>query len=184
MDDQLFGIINGWAGQSPLLDSLMINITSNGPYVFAGTLVLFLFLKRFRAASIMGFGAVVLAVGINFVLKYLFFRPRPFVQEQVRLLLDHAPNSSFPSNHTTAAIAIACTVWYYNRKVGSLLIGFALLMGISRVYVGHHYPTDVFAGMLLGVICAVIVLMVVSKLVKGKKEQQGMKQPSIKQAGD
>lgn len=160
MDDVLFAWINGGAGHYAWIDMLMKHTTAYGPYVFAGILVLFLVSKRGRTEGVAGFVALLFAMGINYVIKSFYYRPRPFVQwsDDVNLLMDHAANSSFPSNHTTAAITIALVIWYYNRRMGRWLIGFALLMGVSRIYVGHHYPSDVFFGILFGLLSVIVIL--------------------------
>jgi undecaprenyl-diphosphatase len=72
---------------------------------------------------------------------------------------------SFPSDHTAGAVAIAVSLWLYNRKLG-LPMFISLLIGFSRIYVGHHYPTDVLGGIVVGAISAFIINKVGNKLLK------------------
>ncbi len=164
MDYQLFEAINGLAGQNDVCDTLMKLTTTYGPYVFAGALVILLAFRGHRKAALTGFGAAFLAVAVNYVIGLVYFRARPFSEHQVNLLLEHSTSPSFPSNHTAAAFAIAGALWAYNRKIGSVGILLALLLGFSRIYVGHHYPTDVLGGIVVGAIAAVVAYKVVMKL--------------------
>ena len=75
---------------------------------------------------------------------------------------------SFPSGHTTTAFAMALIMAYIiNRKVWSIVLPlFASLAGYSRVYLGQHFPTDVFAGMCIGIVSAILSLLLYRKFVR------------------
>ena len=91
------------------------------------------------------------------VLKHLVARPRPWltVEGLNFLVVENDPNS-FPSGHTCAAFA-AAGVWFRTlpRKwMQWTAVVLAALMGFSRLYVGVHFPSDVVAGCLVGLLCA------------------------------
>ena len=109
-----------------------------------------------RKAGVLGLLALVLgALCTNVVLKHLVARPRPWLSlPLVPLVAEHDPNS-FPSGHTCAAFA-AGLAWAraLPRPWGAAAVLSAVLMGLSRLYVGVHYPSDVLVGALIGTLCA------------------------------
>ena len=75
---------------------------------------------------------------------------------------------SFPSGHSTTAFAIALIMAYIiNRKAWSLILPLlALLAGYSRVYLAQHFPTDIFAGMCIGIVSAILSLLIYRKFAR------------------
>ena len=110
-----------------------------------------------RKAGALALAALVLgSLCTNVFLKHLVARPRPWLSlPLVPLVAERDPNS-FPSGHTCAAFAAGlcwarALPWRWGRAAA--VIG-AVCMGLSRLYVGVHYPTDVLAGALIGALCA------------------------------
>jgi membrane-associated phospholipid phosphatase len=100
--------------------------------------------------------ALVIALTASAAFTLLFYalgmRPRPPIEQDVRLILPAPPLPSFPSGHAGLAFAVAMLLTLrLQRRIWVLpLLGGAFLIGLSRVYLGHHYPSDVLAGALLG----------------------------------
>lgn len=170
MDFTIFQWMNNLAGKNQILDGLMMFMTDYGPYGFA--LVLFLMILNWRSKSqrISGLytgATLLLALAMSFGIGQFWPRERPFVTyDNVNLLLHHAADSSFPSDHTTGAFAIAFALWHHNRPLGGTMLILALLIGISRPFVGHHYPGDVLAGIMVAFIAATVV-----QLIRKKRER-------------
>jgi undecaprenyl-diphosphatase len=100
-------------------------------------------------AAVGGVLALLLAAGV----AHLHSDARPFVTDaSARLLIPHAADSGFPSEHTTLAFAIGSAIVWWRRSLGLITLAFAALVGISRVYVGVHWPVDVAAGALVGAV--------------------------------
>lgn len=83
-------------------------------------------------------------------LSYVYFRPRPFAAETVKLLFYRPSVSSFPSIPIEVAFCFAAGAWYANQRLSKLLIVLGTLYALSRVYAGVHYPSDVIGGALIG----------------------------------
>jgi len=81
---------------------------------------------------------------------------------------------SFPSGHTTTAFAMALIMAYIiNRKTWSvLLLLLASLAGYSRVYLAQHFPTDIFAGMCIGIVSAILSLLIYRKFIRHQNEKK------------
>lgn len=116
---------------------------------------------------------VVIALGINVLLGHLLFEPRPFISHPtlVHKLIAHAADSSFPSDHSAAAFALATVLLASARTIAKrdvarwlaatiALLGLlaAVTIAFARVYVGVHYPSDVIGGAICGILGGLIAL--------------------------
>ena len=158
--------INRYAGKWDMLD-LIISIFASDyffPVIFALFLVGIWFngseqKERVVNQHIVIFSIISLAFvnWIVFVINAYLFRPRPFENEQISLIFYEATDSSFPSNALAVLFAISITTLITNRRYGISLMILSIVYGISRIYVGVHYPLDILSALILGVIAAGIV---------------------------
>ena len=121
-------------------------------------LVLFLFKKTRKASLAGGCGAVLSFLTCNLILKNIFDRARPFVViEQLQIIGKIPGDSSFPSGHTSLCFACAAAVCFFvPKKLAVPGFCFAFLIAFTRLYVGAHFPSDVFFGMINGILCGII----------------------------
>ena len=104
--------------------------------------------------------ALLAGTGLSQVAKRTFRRPRPRTRsEALQPLAEDPDHFSFPSGHTTAAFAAAVVLSQINGFAPLMTI-YATLVGISRVYLGAHYPLDVVAGASLGSACGFVAITV------------------------
>ena len=73
------------------------------------------------------------------------------------LLVHHAADNSFPSDHAGVAFAVAFAVLVFHRRLGLLLLLGAVAIAVDRIFVGVHYPVDVAASLLIGLASALMV---------------------------
>lgn len=84
------------------------------------------------------------------IIKFFYFRPRPFVEQAISPLIEHAPTASFPSGHTAFFFALSAGVYSFNKKVGLWFFVASTLIGFSRVFAGLHYISDIVGGLAVG----------------------------------
>ena len=117
------------------------------------------------AAGVLAVAASGFAVGAASLIAGMVARPRPFVADpHVRLFLAHAPDPGFPSDHATAAFAIAAVlIARLGRPAIPVLIA-AGVLAIARVLVGVHYPSDVLAGAVLGTAVVALICLIAARV--------------------
>ncbi len=139
----------------------------NTGMLFIALGVLMLLFKPTRRAGLSALCAMLIGlVVVNLTIKPLVSRPRPWlaIEDFVSLVPEHDPNS-FPSGHTNAAFAFALAVWACAPKkwMKAAAVVMAAVMGLSRLYVGVHFPSDVLAGAVIGSLCGLAGAWVVRK---------------------
>lgn len=84
------------------------------------------------------------------LIRYLYYRPRPFLALNFTALINGYHTAAFPSGHAAFYFALAGVVYLLNKKWGQYFIGAAAVMGLARVFVGVHWPLDIVAGAIVG----------------------------------
>jgi len=159
LNTELFYVVNDWAGQFAWLDNLMIFFTHTITYIFPLILVLLWVSgqKELKKASLYALFSFVLAILISKIIGMFYFHPRPFVEHLGTQLVDHAPDSSFPSDHSTAAFSISFAVYWVRKRSGGYMLGLAAFTALSRVFIGVHFPADIIAGAIIGLLTSLII---------------------------
>ncbi|WP_342535872.1 phosphatase PAP2 family protein [Sporosarcina sp. FSL K6-3508] len=164
LDFKIFEAINQFAGHNNILDQSVVFFTKYGPLLFGLFFVWLWFTKHGNRAEnrkivLFAFTIAVVTIGIDKVIEMSFFRSRPFVSHDVTMLVDKLDSDpSFPSNHTAGSFALALALFWKRRKMGSVLLVFAGLMALSRIFVGVHYPTDVLTGAFIALVVAFLII--------------------------
>ena len=182
---QIFSFFNSLAGQSDFWDKVFVFITDDFGYILLGFVVLVWilgFVKRkktesnFEAkADLWRITKELAVIGITLcitvvlaeVLKKFIGEPRPFVTlPNVKLLVAENPYLSFPSLHAALYSTLAVCVFHYRKKFGIFLMISALVIAMSRLVVGVHFPVDILAGISLGILVAVYSRPKIEKIVE------------------
>ena len=155
-------LVNGLAGSSPFLDAIMIWISAAGIPLLVIAVACQWWAKTDRQSTrhvLVGAGlSFFLGLGFNQIILLLVDRVRPYVVGVTNLLSAPSLDPSFPSDHATAACAIAMTFAVSSMPRRALWFGMAaLVVAFSRVYIGTHYASDVFGGALTGAFAAALV---------------------------
>jgi undecaprenyl-diphosphatase len=167
MDFTVYKAINHFMVRNDWLEDPLHFFAVDAQFLFVAVLAaLFLARGRWRSvnarrgAAAAGLSAL-LALGVAQVIGHLWDRPRPSeTHSGVHLFVVPSHDPSFPSDHATAAFALAVAVFMYHRRAGWLMLAMASIVAVARVAVGSHYPTDVIGGAVLGMLAAFFVVLV------------------------
>lgn len=111
---------------------------------------------RQRQTSVHACLAAVGALAVNAVIGLLWFHPRPFMAGVGHTFLQHAPDSSFPSDHGTIMFTVALSLAFSQadnaRRVGALMLPVAVVVAWARVFLGVHYPMDMFGALMVAAV--------------------------------
>ena len=164
-----------------------------GIFLIVLSLALLLYRPTRRFGTAMCFGLAIGAIVANVLLKPFVARPRPYADEAsifhqywltVGQTVERDPNS-FPSGHTTAAFDTMVPVFMITKKTWLKIVAvcFAVLMGIARIYLCVHFPSDVLGGMIIGILAGIIAVLASKRLTKKWYRWQIGKKPAVEQSG-
>ncbi len=121
-------------------------------------------------------GAVLARFVFTEIIRFFYDRPRPFdapaealAKAGVKIvqLIPHAGGGSFPSGHAAFFFALATGVFFYRKWWGVLFYAAALLISFSRVAAGLHWPSDILAGAVIGILSAWLVKILLKNFARG-----------------
>ena len=186
MDNSLFRWINRLANRTGWAHGFFTAFAKYGIVFFGGLLIVAHLDSRLHddvrgvAGSVWAAGAALVALGIGQLIGGAIGRARPYeAMNGVHLLVDKTTDFSFPSDHATAAGAVAVGLLLTNRRWGIIAAALAVVMAFTRVYVGAHYPADVLAGLALGGIVAAVGTVLVVPLLGRGVEWIGRTKPRV-----
>lgn len=165
--------------RSPILDKFMVAISSlgNAAILWICLIIVFLSTEEYKKmAQIMIIAFIGNLIIINLGLKNIINRTRPYEYVKgLELLIPKVGNASFPSGHSSYAASFATIILYMGKS--KLLKRFTLILAIlisfSRLYLHVHFPSDVLAGIILGVAIGILSMKFYSSKYYNKLRLQG-----------
>lgn len=172
-DDKLIELINDRI-KNDFLDRFMLRFTNLGGLIFTTCFILALIVfgrGKVRFIGVQGAVTLMISQTITYSLKSLLSRERPYnILKNLNTFGIILKDYSFPSGHTSASFSIATTIAFNMPKLSIIVLAIALTIGVSRVYLGVHYPTDVAAGIIIGVVCALVVHIYLATYIRNFME--------------
>ena len=167
LNHQLFLLINAEPGESHLLIALG-RIVAGDVIALVPLLLVLLWVRGQpdrRAGLVATAIAAALALGANQIVGQFWYEPRPFMIGLGRTLMAHAPENSFPSDHTTfmLTVGIGLIATGGAPRWGRIVVIAGALVAWARIYLGLHFPLDMLASAIIaGIFAALSVLLVAS----------------------
>ncbi len=163
LEVSLFQTLHSIANQSPIVDWFVVFLGNYSAYLLGLLAIWWIWKERNWRRRCYYFAFVALAeIGSRAILtpliRALHPRPRPFEVLHFTPLINHEFGNSIPSGHAAFFFALAFAFYFAGwRRRGAWMFAAALVMGVCRVIAGAHWPLDIVAGMLVGLLSALVV---------------------------
>lgn len=165
-NNSLFTQINDLGKEYTFLNPFFIFIAEYLVIFLALSIIYFWFTKKGNHRI------MILSSGFTFIFAEIFgklagklhFNYQPFIElSNVNLLIEKAANNSFPSDHTILFFSFCVSFFLFKARGRFIWLIVALLVGISRIWVGVHYPFDVFIGATISIFTALLFFLISKK---------------------
>ncbi len=179
MNEKIFYFFYNFAHQSVILDKGIVFIAEIFPYIvlmLAGLFLLFhhdIFkaenpfqtaLKKWKEFLPLAISVLLSFVLAQFILKPFFHTLRPFDLLNGVKALFFESGYAFPSGHSMVFMALAFSIYFSHKKAGYVFMFLALLIGISRIVSGVHFPIDILGGFVFGATIAALIKLLYKKI--------------------
>ena len=169
---ELFRMFNDLGKEVMFLNPIMIFFAKYMKYFLLFGIVMYWFTRKRenRIMIISSMFAFVIAEVFGAIAGAIHSNNQPFVElNNVNQLIGHAIDNSFPSDHAIEFFSICITFLLFKKNLRYVWLAIAILVSISRVWVGVHYPADILVGAILGIIGAALCYWIIPQLNVIKK---------------
>ena len=169
---ELFRMFNDLGKEVMFLNPIMIFFAKYMKYFLLFGIIMYWFTRKRenRIMIISSMFAFVVAEVFGAIAGAIHSNNQPFVElNNVNQLIGHAIDNSFPSDHAIEFFSICITFLLFKKNLRYVWLAIAILVSISRVWVGVHYPADILVGTILGIIGAALCYWIIPQLNVIKK---------------
>ncbi|MDI6734200.1 MAG: phosphatase PAP2 family protein [Patescibacteria group bacterium] len=165
MDLLIFQFIHSFTGKLKILDLSGIFFAEYLSYFLLLAAIIFLWREGSIKRKLNLFFTLILAVIISWgvfvdIIRFFYNRPRPFLILGFTPLINES-SFAFPSRHAAVLFVVAFVIFSFNKKFGYWFFGFSFLVGLARIFVGVHWPSDIVGGFVV----ALLAFLIVRKLI-------------------
>lgn len=154
IDEKIFLKCYNFSKKHKAFGVFAVSVTNSSSWIFFAFYAAFIsalfFENKETDVIIKAFLIPAITVAVNLFLRKKIARKRPFDELGIEPLVPHGKAFSFPSNHSASALVIAVGVLNVYPAFGIYVAALAVITGLSRVFVGLHYPSDVLSGLFVG----------------------------------
>lgn len=181
MNITIFQFLNNLTHKSEIFDSIIVFIAEPFGIIVIILSIIFLlfhhdvlsspnplkiFSQKWREITMVFFSGIFAWV-VSQIIKSVMHTPRPFeLFTDLQPLFVHGSMDSFPSGHATFFSSLAVALFISHKNIGYVFMFFALLIGLSRIIAGVHFPIDILFGFILGPIIVLFIYKIKQKLRK------------------
>ena len=161
----VFKNINKYAGKNRFLDALAIFCARYLLYILLAVLLVNAFVIHSLAAFFIPLAAGLLAAFFGNKIIYIFYKKdRPAELKSTNLLIPIPHNPSFPSRHASLMFGVSFCLLFYSVPLAIIFLVFSCIIGVSRVFCGVHWFSDIVAGALMGFLFSIVVYTLLHNL--------------------
>jgi undecaprenyl-diphosphatase len=133
-------------------------------YVFWLLLIVYFWFKKERKLALLMTAGIIAGAMFTYPVKFIIDRARPYDQiASTRLLTPSESDPSFPSGHSEMSFLAATVVSRFHPEYSKYLYAFSVMVALSRIYDGVHYPIDVIGGAIIGIIIGKLIIMLAQR---------------------
>lgn len=170
----LFNFLHGLSGRNSFVDAAGIFTAEYLPYLIFLCFLLLVILQPGWRQKIFFFSeaaiAIILSRGlITEIARFFYYSPRPFEALNFQSLIPES-GSSIPSGHAAFFFALATIIYFYNRRLSIWYFVISLLIGLARIFAGVHWPSDIVAGAVVGILSGLFVHSLLKSYLEKLKE--------------
>jgi len=130
-------------------------------FIFWFGFIIYLIIKKEKKLALLMTAGIIAGAMVTFPIKYFFERERPYEQiNSTRLIAPTEFDPSFPSGHTEMSFLAATIASKFHPEYRKYLYAFSIIVALSRIYVGVHFPLDTIGGVIIGILAGRIMLMI------------------------
>lgn len=170
IDNSIFQFIHSLAGKSAILDLIAVFFASYIAYILIFLWIFFFFKERgFKARfyffALTALSAILSRGIITEVIRFFYWRSRPFIVLNFEPMISHVNSFSFPSGHMTFYFVLFMSVFYItkSRQLKWWFFSLVVLMGLARIAAGVHWPSDIIGGIIIAALSAFLIRKLLPK---------------------
>ena len=171
LNESILHFFNDFAGRWNVLDIIAKDIITFIPIMMCVVIAIIYFIGVFkkkveyRHVAVSTFCFLVINLIIGYIISNIYYKPRPLIAENgsINAPVSHVDDSSFPSDHMMVTTSLTFGVFSAFKILGYIFMICTIIIGIDKIYLGHHYPIDIVLTVLYVCIIRVIYNKFLSK---------------------